>query len=92
MAHSSAMPRIFERCSRAFMTPPGGPGLRNQRFFGALSIPRHTRKCLEIIDIDRWRSPVADQYGIGQLPTLLLYDGDGLITDDTREVLNALQR
>ena len=43
------------------------------------------------IDIDKWRSPVANQYDISKLPTLLYYKGDELITDNTRQVLSRLR-
>ncbi|MEM7203245.1 MAG: hypothetical protein AAF628_23485 [Planctomycetota bacterium] len=47
---------------------------------------------LRIIDIDRWESPVATSHGVRRLPTLALYDGADLVSDDAREVINLLSR
>jgi len=47
---------------------------------------------LRTIDIDRWDSPVAYQYGIRKLPTLLLYDGDELVSENRTEILNFVFR
>ncbi len=46
---------------------------------------------LRIIDIDRWGSPVAEQYGIRSIPALWLYEGTERVSTDTREVLRLLQ-
>jgi hypothetical protein len=45
---------------------------------------------LRRIDIERWDSPVAVQFGIRRLPTLLLYDGRELLSSDKREILELL--
>ena len=42
------------------------------------------------IDIDKWSSDVARQHDIRRLPTLWLYDGDDLVSKDTREILGML--
>ncbi|MCZ6573402.1 MAG: thioredoxin family protein [Planctomycetota bacterium] len=42
------------------------------------------------IDIDEWGSDVARQYNIRRLPTLWLYDGDELVSKDTREIIQVL--
>ncbi len=42
------------------------------------------------IDIDKWSSAVARQHNIRRLPTLWLYDGDELVSKDTREILQVL--
>jgi len=47
---------------------------------------------LRTIDIDRWDSPVAYQYGIRKLPTLLLYDGSELVSENRTEILNFVFR
>ena len=39
------------------------------------------------IDIDKWGSPVANQYGINRLPTVWLYNGTNKVASDTRAVL-----
>jgi hypothetical protein len=44
------------------------------------------------INIDEWGSPVANQYGVSRLPTLLLYDGDKLVSEDKRQILSLLRR
>jgi hypothetical protein len=36
------------------------------------------------IDIDRWGSPVAKQYGINRLPTVWLYNGTTKVASDTQ--------
>lgn len=43
------------------------------------------------IDIGRWGSPVAEQFGINRLPTLWLYEGGQRVSQDTRDVLSRLQ-
>jgi len=43
------------------------------------------------IDIGQWGSPVARQHGIRGLPTVWLYDGEDLVTRDTRQALGRLQ-
>ncbi len=47
---------------------------------------------LRTIDIDQWASPVARQFEIRKLPTLLLYDGDELVSENRREILNFVFR
>lgn len=44
------------------------------------------------IDVVSWGSPVATQFEIDRLPTLLLYDGMDLVEDDTRAVLTRVAR
>ncbi len=44
------------------------------------------------IDIDTWRSPVADQYDIHRLPTLWLYEGKERRATGRREVFELLSR
>ena len=44
------------------------------------------------IDIDKWGSPVAQQYEIRSLPSLWLYDGDTLMSEDKNEVIAFLQK
>ena len=44
------------------------------------------------IDIGNWGSPVAKQYEIRRLPTLWLYEGKELRTEDRDEILAFLQR
>ncbi len=36
------------------------------------------------IDIDRWGSPVAEQYGINRLPTVWLYNGTNKAASNTQ--------
>jgi hypothetical protein len=45
---------------------------------------------LRRIDIKSWDSPVAVQFGIRRLPTLLLYDGRQLLSADKAEILEIL--
>jgi hypothetical protein len=45
---------------------------------------------LRKIDIVSWESPVARQFNIRRLPTLMLYDGRQLLSADTREILEIL--
>ncbi len=45
---------------------------------------------LRRIDIRDWDSPVAQQHGINSIPRLMLYAGDELLSEDTREVLGML--
>jgi len=47
---------------------------------------------LRVIDIVNWDSEVAQQHGIQRLPTLALYDGRELVSDDLREVIEILER
>jgi len=42
------------------------------------------------IDVDTWDSPVSEQFGIEELPTVYLYDGKQLVTDNTNEALAQL--
>jgi hypothetical protein len=42
------------------------------------------------IDIGKWGSPVAEQYGIRSLPTVWLYEGTDRTTGDTRKALARL--
>ncbi|MEM9382605.1 MAG: hypothetical protein AAGB93_21815 [Planctomycetota bacterium] len=39
---------------------------------------------LRKIDVGSWSSPVARQHGIESLPSLVLYEGDRLVTSDLR--------
>ncbi len=45
---------------------------------------------LRRIDVRDWDSAVANQHGIRSLPTLALYDGDELVSDDKREILDMI--
>ena len=45
---------------------------------------------LRRIDVPTWESPVALKHGIRRLPTLQLYDGRELVSDDTQEILEHL--
>ena len=47
---------------------------------------------LRQIDVGNWNSEVAQQFEIRRLPTLMLYDGTDLISDDTQEVLAILNQ
>ena len=47
---------------------------------------------LRQIDVRSWDSDVSRQFGIRRLPTLKLYDGADLISDDTKEVLEILNQ
>ena len=47
---------------------------------------------LRQIDIGNWNSEVAQQFEIRRLPTLMLYDGTDLISDDKQEVLDILNQ
>ena len=47
---------------------------------------------LRRIDIVRWGSDVARQFGIRSLPTLWLYDGQKRVTSDTRDALTRIQK
>lgn len=44
------------------------------------------------IDIDTWRSPVAQQYGIRRLPTVWLYDGKERVATDVRQVIERVRQ
>lgn len=46
---------------------------------------------LRRVDIDRWGSPVASQYGIDSLPALYLYEDGELVSKDLQEVWGKLQ-
>ncbi len=39
------------------------------------------------IDIDRWGSPVAKQYGINRLPTVWLYNGTSKVASGTQAAI-----
>lgn len=56
----------------------------------------HVRKSrnirLRIVEVGSWDSDVAEQFEIRRLPTLHLYDGDTLLSDDTQTVLELIQR
>ena len=43
------------------------------------------------IDIDQWGSPVAEQYRIRRLPTIWLYDGEELLSDNPTEIAEILK-
>lgn len=45
---------------------------------------------LRRIDIRDWNSPVAKQHKINSVPSLVLYDGDELLSDDTRTVMKMI--
>ena len=45
---------------------------------------------LRRIDIRDWNSPVAKQHKINSVPSLLLYDGDELLSDDTQTVIKMI--
>lgn len=47
---------------------------------------------LRKIDIASWDSEVAQQHDIRSIPQLWLYDGMELLSKDTREILEYLQR
>jgi hypothetical protein len=47
---------------------------------------------LRRIDVVNWNSEVARQFEIRRLPTLMLYDGTDLISDDKQEVLDILNQ
>ena len=47
---------------------------------------------LRQIDVRSWDSDVARQFKIRRLPTLMLYDGTDLISDDTKDVLEILNQ
>lgn len=44
------------------------------------------------IDIDKWGSPVAQRYEIRRVPTLWLFEGRELRSEDTQEVIEFLHR
>jgi len=46
---------------------------------------------LRRINIGKWGSPVASQYGINSLPTLHLYEGKKLVSKDRRRAMASLQ-
>lgn len=46
---------------------------------------------LRKIDVVSWDSEVARQFRIRRLPTLHLYDGSRLVTDDKRRILQTLR-
>ncbi len=39
------------------------------------------------IDIDKWGSPVANQYGINRLPTVWLYNGTNKVASGTQAAI-----
>ena len=43
------------------------------------------------IDIGKWGSPVAQQFGINRLPTVWLYEGKERVESDTRQALQRIQ-
>ncbi len=45
---------------------------------------------LRKIDVASWHSEVSKQFGIRRLPTLRLYDGTRLVSEDTRHVVRTL--
>jgi hypothetical protein len=45
---------------------------------------------LRKIDVATWGSPVSKQFGIRRLPTLRLYDGTKLVSEDTTNVIQTL--
>ncbi len=45
---------------------------------------------LRKIDVVSWDSEVSKQFGIRRLPTLRLYDGTRLVSEDTRDVVRTL--
>ncbi len=45
---------------------------------------------LRKIDVVSWDSEVSQQFGIRRLPTLRLYDGTRLVSEDTRDVVRTL--
>jgi len=47
---------------------------------------------LRRVNVASWDSDVAEQFGIRRLPTLHLYDGQKLLSEETREVLEILQQ
>lgn len=44
------------------------------------------------IDIGRWGTPVAEQFGIRRLPTVHVYEGKALVAGDTQAALERLSR
>ena len=48
---------------------------------------KHDALSLRKIDIGRWGSPVAEQYGIRSIPALHLYDGKKLVSKDSKVTL-----
>jgi thioredoxin-like negative regulator of GroEL len=53
---------------------------------------RHPAVTLRKINIARWGSPVAEQYGIRSIPHLLLYKDGALVASGTDEVMGRLER
>ena len=53
---------------------------------------QHPEVKLRRVDIGDWHSPVAQQYGIRQLPTLWLYEDGELVSKDSRAVAARLQK
>lgn len=47
---------------------------------------------LRRIDIGSWESEVAREHRVRSLPSLRLYDGKKLVSDDLREVLKILAK
>lgn len=47
---------------------------------------------MRIVDIETWRSPVAQQHGVNRLPLLWLYVDGERVASDTDSVLTELAR
>ena len=47
---------------------------------------------LRQIDVGNWNSDVAQQFEIRRLPTLMLYDGTELLSDDRDEIIEILNQ
>jgi len=47
---------------------------------------------LRKINIGKWGSPVASQFGINSLPTLWLYEGKKLVSKDRRRSMASLEQ
>lgn len=47
---------------------------------------------LRKIDVVSWDSPVSRAHGIRRLPTLKLYRGPELVSEDSQEILRILQK
>lgn len=46
---------------------------------------------LRKVDIARWNSEVAEQFGIRSIPQLWLYEGTRQVSRDSRRILDQLQ-
>ena len=53
-------------------------------------VKKNDAYALRKIDINRWESPVAKQYGIQALPHLILYEDGKRIAEGRRNVIEAL--